>query len=248
MCPAESEVFVSTQIVNRERTASAPSEGKERAPEPPLLQRELVGTASNIRSLRDFKDGLAVRPCKETDHAWLYNLLQRSFPKEECVSKEQLLAWMKHDRARAFILLAAEPDQAPKRIGLFLGSQMNGFFFGEYLAMDPSVRNQGYGRRFLFRLKEILNQPMVFECELPEDSEIARRRYHFYLRLGFFRYDYDYTMPALRESDDPIPMCLMGAVERIDSAKIDEVVLEIYRRAYPHVIRLKANEDLIEIA
>lgn len=203
-------------------------------------------TASNIHSLREFKDGLAVRPCQETDYAWLYDLLERSFPEEECASKAQMREWFKRETSRAFIMLANEPDRAPQRIGFFLGSQLDGFFFGEYMAVDPQMRNKGYGRRFFYRLEDILNQPMVFECELPEDSEMARRRYEFYLRLGFFHYEYDYAMPALREGDDPIPMCLMGGVTRIDQDKLDDVVQEIYLKGYPHVISLKTNEELVE--
>lgn len=239
---------MSTVIANQGSHAFAPKKGKERAPIPPSPECAPESTASNIRSLREFKDGLAVRSAQETDLAWIHGLMLRSFPREECAGEEQLSAWFRHHASRAYILLAVEPGAGPERIGFFLGSQLDGFFFGEYMAMDPSVRNKGYGRRFLVRLKEIFQQPVLFECELPEASEIARRRYQFYQRLGFFRYRFNYAMPALHKGDKPVPMCLMGGAEKIEPEKLDAVVREVYCRVYPHVIRLKENENLIETA
>ncbi len=57
------------------------------------------------------------------------------------------------------------------------------FYYIEHFAIDPSLRNGGYGKRVLEvdELKKQLKGPIVLEVEEPND-EMSTRRIHFYKR------------------------------------------------------------------
>lgn len=61
---------------------------------------------------------------------------------------------------------------------------MGDFYYIEHFAIDPSLRNGGYGKRVLEMIKKQLKGPIVLEVEEPND-EMSTRRIHFYKRLEF---------------------------------------------------------------
>jgi len=104
----------------------------------------------------------------------------------------------------------------------------------EHLAVDASVRRQGYGGRMLQALKEE-GRPIVLEVELLE-TDIARRRIAFYERNGFRLWtSRNYQQPPYRQGDSPIAMRLM-AWGNLPESRFEEVVRRIYREVYHSIM------------
>ena len=191
------------------------------------------------------RKNLNIRDYKIEDYDWLYELLIEAFPPDERPTEEHLKGWFKRSESRALII-EKNDGVTVKKLGFLLCTQLDGFLFGEYMAMKPTQRNLGIGKSVLNYLKESLTQPLLFECEMPQKSEMAKRRYDYYKRIGFYHYPMNYVMPALHENEEPMPMCLMGGGPYISKDKLGEMVRQVYKCVYQHVIRNKENRLLIK--
>jgi len=71
------------------------------------------------------------------------------------------------------------------------------YFYIEHLAVNDTLRGQGYGKRMLNQFLEQSPQT-VLEID-PLTTEIARKRLHFYQSLGFQVNHYPHTHPTYHE-------------------------------------------------
>lgn len=69
-------------------------------------------------------------------------------------------------------------------VGFITYWDFNDFYYVEHFAIDPTLRNGGYGKKTLDYLCKELDRPIVLEVEMPVE-EMAKRRINFYQRQGF---------------------------------------------------------------
>lgn len=106
------------------------------------------------------------------------------------------------------------------------------FGYIEHFAIAPALRNGGYGRRALEKMKELLKgMPIVLEVEEPTD-EMSARRIGFYRRLGFVLHEKPYMQPPYRKGDAGLPMFLMSCGEWDMEHEFERIKATIYRNVY----------------
>ena len=108
---------------------------------------------------------------------------------------------------------------------------MGDFYYIEHFAIDPSLRNGGYGKRVLESIQTKLQGPIVLEVEEPTE-EMSIRRINFYKRLNFTLHEKPYMQPPYRTGDSGLPMLLMTYGD-IDMEKdFDKVKNMLYKEVY----------------
>ncbi|MGU3415651.1 GNAT family N-acetyltransferase [Enterobacteriaceae bacterium C34A] len=120
------------------------------------------------------------------------NLYSHAFPwheQREDVAKRQALA---------------HPDYALEAwfdgdtfVGLSGTWQFGDYSYIEHLAIDDSLRGQGYGKRLLARL--LARNPCTLLEIDPLTTDIARKRLRFYQSMGFVANDYAHTHPSYHD-------------------------------------------------
>ena len=116
-------------------------------------------------------------------------------------------------------------------IGFITLWRLDGFCYAEHFAVDPSLRNGGYGSRVMQLLLRELELPVVLEAEVPAD-DLSRRRVAFYERQGFRTCDKDYIQPSYRPGGESLPLYLMVAGESRGLPPLESVRRDIYRHVY----------------
>lgn len=184
---------------------------------------------------------LKIRNYDDKDFLWIENLMLESFSIAERPSKKQLQYLLSRENAIISII-----EKNNEKIGFLISYDMRDFIFTDYLTIVPNMRNKGYGREILKKAMTFLDKPLIFECETPSFSEMAKRRYSFYLKLGFFDYGINYKMPSLDIEEKPISMRLMGGNSRIEDEQLDDLIRTLYTKVYSHVIDFPQNQLLLE--
>jgi ribosomal protein S18 acetylase RimI-like enzyme len=133
-------------------------------------------------------------PAGERETRQFATIYEASFPPEERDDTQSQLAKLYRGGKDCYLAVDGE-----WLLGLALVSQFTDFpaAYLEYLAVDPSARNAGIGRRILDYLRHDLangGRPdvkgVIFEVERPEDAkddaerELRERRIVFYQRAG----------------------------------------------------------------
>lgn len=119
---------------------------------------------------------------------------------------------------------------SPKALGLLTTWEFNDFIYIEHIAIDPTLRSQGYGSEALKAFIHEHGKPIVLEAEPPTD-EMTRRRIRFYERIGLTLYDYPYIQPAYTEESLPVELRLMGTIDT-ENIPLDKVSDTLHREVY----------------
>lgn len=168
-----------------------------------------------------------VRTQDEAEYAFVEELMHTAFPPEERREVIQQREYSDHNPL-FYNNIILEEDRP---IGLISYWNMDDFFYIEHFAIDPNLRNGGYGKHVLEAIKEKLQRPIVLEVEKPTD-EISTRRINFYQRLEFMLHEKPYMQPPYRQGDSGLPMLLM-TYGNIDMDKDFEKVRNIlYKEVY----------------
>ena len=118
-----------------------------------------------------------------------------------------------------------------KPVGMISYWDMGDFYYIEHFAIDPSLRNGGYGKRVLESIQTKLQGPIDLEVEEPTE-EMSIRRINFYKRLNFTLHEKPYMQPPYRTGDSGLPMLLMTYGD-IDMEKdFDKVKNMLYKEVY----------------
>ena len=152
------------------------------------------------------------------DFDTVYDLMERSFPKEEYrpyPAQRALLG----DPAYS-IYVAREGHRI---VGFAAVWELETILFLEHLAVEPDCRNGGIGTKIL---QYFANKRTCLEVEPPESS-LTRRRIGFYERNGFLLNDYPYMQPSLGRGRNPVPLYIMtsgGTVTPEEFARVKKLL------------------------
>lgn len=157
----------------------------------------------------------------------LFSLIQLSFPTSERRNYAGHLGEFSEDRFRSICYI---PDVLK---GILNYWDFGDFIYIEHFAIAPELRGQGTGSALMGELRTIVgNRTLVLEAEPPADSDIAARRIAFYERLGFVLNEYDYIQPALIEGEEPIPLVIMSAPDKLTEKEYIKIRDRLYNEVY----------------
>lgn len=156
-------------------------------------------------------------------YPFVEGLLHSAFPKEERRDTIQQREYT--DNNDKFSCYLIKDNNLP--IGLLTCWDFEEFIYIEHFAIDPSLRNNGYGQKAITALKEKEVRPIILEAEEPT-NELTKRRIGFYERQGFILQSYAYEQPPYRSNDGWLPMRLMtyGTIN-LEKAK-ETIYKEVY--------------------
>lgn len=167
----------------------------------------------------------------KTDHphyAFVENLYLSAFPENE---RRPVDAQRRNVDTNPLFRCYLLTGDGGRPIGFITLWCPDGFYYAEHFAIDPSLRNGGWGSRVVRQLLRELELPVVLEAEVPAD-DLSRRRIAFYERQGFRIWDKDYVQPPYRPGGESLPLYLMVANETHGLPAVDSVRRIIYRHVY----------------
>lgn len=166
----------------------------------------LIKGNSNIRRpflIIEQDEGSAVSGMNDFER--VYEMMSASFPENEYRTPSGQKELLQHPEYR----LMTESDEQGQMIAFLAAWEFPLFRFIEHLAVDPSVRGGGIGKRLMNKYLSESKKLTILEVELPEDT-LSCRRIRFYERLGFRLNDYDYVQPPLRVGEEDLPLKIMS--------------------------------------
>lgn len=168
-----------------------------------------------------------VKTDEEAYYTFVEQLMHTAFPKKErrCIQQQRDYS----DYNPLFCNNIVLENKVP--IGMISYWAMDGFFYIEHFAIDPSLRNSGYGRRVLDTLKAQMPLPIVLEVELPT-NEMSIRRINFYKRAGFELCEKSYMQPPYHKGDSYLPMLLMTSSHIDMDIHFERIRNILYKEVY----------------
>ncbi|MEG1660128.1 MAG: GNAT family N-acetyltransferase [Bacteroides sp.] len=160
-------------------------------------------------------------------YSFMEELLIAAFPPEEYRELHELRAYT--DQTENFYNNLLLDDITP--IGFITYWDLGSFYYIEHFAINPSLRNGGYGKKALQHLCKKLQRPIVLEVE-PPIEEMAQRRIKFYQRQGFLLWEKEYRQPPYKAGDDFLPLHLMVYGNLVCDKDFDEIKTRIHREVY----------------
>lgn len=169
---------------------------------------------------------------KHPHYTYGENVLKDSFPTNEYRNLDELREYINNNNQFHFNLIL--DDNTP--IGIISYWLLDEYCYVEHFAIEQDKRNSGYGKCVLSELKQLIQECIVLEVEMPED-EITRRRIKFYERAGFTLYNKPYFQPAYRKEDKPLPMLIMVYGKEISDEEFITIRDNIYKEVYHYTLR-----------
>lgn len=168
-----------------------------------------------------------IRTSDVTEYAFMESLLKATFPPEEYRDLKELRSYT--DQNQLFKNHLIYDDN--KVVGFITYWQFDQFYYVEHFAIDPQLRNGGYGEKVLKHLQTELHQPIVLEVEHPTD-ELSTRRIKFYERNGFVLWTADYEQPPYKKGYSALPMYLMVYGSLNEQTHYQAIKQALYRTVY----------------
>lgn len=163
----------------------------------------------------------------DDNYPFVETLLHASFPETERRDDEEQRR--NTDSNPKFSCYLITDGNTP--VGLFTLWKLNGFHYAEHLATSPEVRNRGYGKQIMEKVREMVPDILVLEVEEPTD-EMSTRRIGFYRRCGLNLCDKPYFQPPYRKGGEGMPLKLMfSGTDSIDG-RFESIRDDIYREVY----------------
>ncbi|WP_339244979.1 GNAT family N-acetyltransferase [Paenibacillus sp. FSL F4-0243] len=163
----------------------------------------------------------------------IFAIMEASFPTSEIRTYEgqQELLDVSHYR------LITEGNAEGKIIAFIACWEFPGFRFVEHIAVDPSIRGGGIGKKLMEEYIRQSGKPVLLEVE-PPLGEMEQRRIGFYERLGFHLNPYAYVQPPLREGNADLPLQIMTYPNPVDVEEFNlyrEILYtEVYKVTTPY--------------
>lgn len=170
--------------------------------------------------------GMQLEPIGVGDFDEVFEIMEASFPEDELRPREEQRALMDEDYYDIYV----ERNEEGAIAGFLAVWRFDDFLYVDHFAVNPRLRGGGIGSRMIGALKEMSDDIICFEVELPETRD-AQRRIAFYERNGFYLCEGDYTQPPISAGKQALPMKLMASVP-IDNARFEWIVSELYSKVY----------------
>lgn len=165
-------------------------------------------------------------PLDKSSFEQLYALMEEAFPYGERRDEEEQKKLFDCPYYHVYGMV-----NDAKVIAFLAAWELPSVRFVEHLATDASQRGTGIGKALLQEYMKQSEVPIVLEVEHP-NTEIAKRRIHFYERLGFHLYpQLPYKQPSFHQQS-PIPLHLMTYPDRYDITTMRIVHKELYKIVY----------------
>ncbi len=177
------------------------------------------------------------------DFPAIYQLMEKSFPPDEYRPYAESRALLEHpayavsvsyeDRLSRTPGLDREQTGCPRPLiaGFIASWSLPVFSFIEHFAVDPAMRNNGFGSRLLQTWSAACEAGICLEVEPPE-TEKAKRRIAFYERNGFHLNLYPYVQPPISAGKKPIPLLLMTRGKALSADEFERARNTLYREVY----------------
>ena len=104
-------------------------------------------------------------------------------------------------------------------IGIILYWENPDFIYVEHFAINPNLRNNGFGRNILNTLAK-KDKTIILEIDPPID-EISIRRQSFYERVGFYKNSHFHVHPPYKNNYEGHSLVLMSYPTKISKNSYD---------------------------
>lgn len=156
----------------------------------------------------------------------LFELMEEAFPLcERRTYDEQKKLFLRKDY-HVYGLL--EENDVIAFIAVFETANLH---FVEHLATSVKYRGAGLGRKLLETYIKGSEKTVILEVEHP-NHDLAKRRIHFYERIGFTLYEVDYVQPPFHSFEQPLPLYLMSWPKRLNNEQLQTCIHEMYQEVY----------------
>lgn len=174
---------------------------------------------------------IKIQPIRTSDvqhYKFMEELLISAFPPEEYRKLEDLREYT--DCKDSFSNNIIFEEDTP--VGFITYWEFKDFYYVEHFAINPALRNGGYGKKTLeYLCSHLADRPIVLEVEEPIE-EMAKRRIAFYQRQGFILWEPKYQQPPYKPGDPFLPMHLMVYGPLDCNKNFEKVKSTIYKEVY----------------
>jgi len=164
----------------------------------------------------------------KSDLEFIERIYIESFPPDERRPVTEFLRLVETEVAFTVCLLQDDNE----RIGFLTYWSFESFIYAEHFAISPEFRSGGYGKQVMEAFISETTLPLILEVELPQTSELAKRRVSFYERIGFKLWDIPYEQPPYEKGYNPLPMMLMTYREILLDKNFEYIRNLIYNKVY----------------
>lgn len=155
-------------------------------------------------------------------------LLKTSFPEDEYRDSEEWRRFTAGEKPEFHNMLIADGSL---NVGILAWWDFGTWRYVEHLAVDPALRDRGYGAIALGLFLGMSDSPVALEVEAPEDS-LSRRRIEFYRRAGFRLLPDSYTQPPYRPGGNSVEMRIMTTAPENAAPSFREIEQTLRSRVY----------------
>ena len=155
-------------------------------------------------------------------------LLKTSFPEDEYRDSEEWHRFTAGEKPEFHNMLISD---GPLNVGILAWWDFGTWRYVEHLAVDPDLRDRGYGAIALRLFLAMSDTPVALEVETPDDS-LSRRRIEFYRRAGFRLLPDAYTQPPYRPGGNSVEMRIMTTDPENGTLSFREIEQTLRRRIY----------------
>ena len=168
-----------------------------------------------------------IHDANSNEYKQMEGLLTTAFPKDEYRELAEMRTLTEHSFKFHNNLIYDEGTF----IGLITYWDFGNFFYIEHFAIVPEMRNRGYGKKVMEKLKDLLCHPIVLEVECPTE-EMSRRRIGFYERQGFKLWKSEYMQPPYRQGDGFLKLLIMAYGNIQEGRDFENVKRTIHKEVY----------------
>ena len=167
------------------------------------------------------------RRIKDVEFDEFYGVLEEAFPFLERKTKSELYNdfLVIKNFFPCFILRDGE------KVGIISYWEFDDFIFVEHLAIKKNLRNKALGTQFFNIFLNSITKTIVFEVE-KLNNIMAKKRIHFYKRLGVVFNEYSYFQPSYHNGDDKVPMYFVSFPNNISLSQFENYTSLIKKYVY----------------
>ena len=114
---------------------------------------------------------MQLEPIGVGDFDEVFRIMEASFPEDELRPREEQRALMDED----FYTILVDRSEEGAIAGFLAVWRFEGLLYVDHFAVNPQLRGGGIGSKMIAALKEVSDDPICLEVELPETRDAQRR-------------------------------------------------------------------------